>query len=88
MLKPSIRLMALFAIILGGPNLQAVDPVVPSRTGPPAVSGDKVAVGERVMRKRAMAQARQAAAVRQQAALKAKGGKVDPKLFGLSLIHI
>ena len=82
MLKPSMRLMALFAIILGGPNLQAVDPVVPSRTGPPAVSGDKVAVGERVMRKRAMAQARQAAAVRQQAALKAKGGKVDPKLFG------
>jgi FtsP/CotA-like multicopper oxidase with cupredoxin domain len=91
MLKRFNRLLALAAALFMGfglqANPQAADAPVANRTMAPTPGGDKSAITERVMRRRTLANAREAAAARQQAALKAKGGKINPAVFGANPIN-
>ena len=85
MLKRLNRLLALAAALFVGSGLQAQAPAeVANRTAAPIPGGDRNAIIERATRRHALANARAASAVRAQAALKAKGGKVDPKMFGIN----
>ena len=63
-------------------SLNADMPQGANRTAAPTAGGDKDAIVERATRRAVLAQARTAAAKRAKAALAAKGGKVDPALFG------
>ena len=63
-------------------SLNADMPQGVNRTAAPTAGGDKDAIVERATRRAVLNQARAAAAKRAKAALAAKGGKVDPALFG------
>ena len=78
------RNLALVAALLAGMGLQAEMPEGTSRTAAPTPGGDHNAIVERATRRARLNQAREAAAVRARETLKAKGGKVDPKVFGVN----
>ena len=78
------RNLALVAALLTGMGLQAEMPEGTSRTAAPTPGGDQNAIIERATRRARLNQAREAAAVRAKETLKAKGGKVDPKAFGVN----
>ena len=89
MLKRFNRLLATAAALLVGFGIHAEPSAappaeVPNRTAAPTPGGDKAAIIERATRRAALANARVAAAARAQAALKAKGGKIDPKMLGVN----
>ena len=78
------RLLALVAVVISGGVLQADVPEGTNRTAAPTPGGDREAIVERATRRAVLNQARAAAAARTKEALKAKGGRVDPKLLGVN----
>ncbi len=76
--------LALVWALTAGIGLQAQMPEGTNRTAAPTPGGDQNMVVERATRRARLNQAREAAALRAKEILKAKGGKVDPKLFGVN----